>query len=141
MPMRQSPNRIWFILLLGAALAAIAGLGRFMSGQERIPWRDDFAAANRESVAVHKPVFAYFTAAWCEPCQSLRHTTWADAAVAKALSAYVPVKIDIDAHPDLAARYAPSAIPTFVVLKEDGSVVKSETGALMPEEFLTWLNG
>jgi thioredoxin-like negative regulator of GroEL len=139
--MRQSPNRIWFILLLGAALVAIAGVGRFMSGQDRIPWRDDFAAANRESVAVHKPVFAYFTAAWCEPCQSLRHTTWADAAVAKALSAYVPVKIDIDAHPDLAARYAPDAIPTFVVLKEDGSVVKSETGVLMPEEFLTWLNG
>jgi len=139
--MRQSPNRIWFIVLLGAALVAIAGLGRFMSGQDRIPWRDDFAAAGRESVAVHKPVFAYFTAAWCEPCQSLRHTTWADAGVAKALSAYVPVKIDIDAHPDLAAHYAPDAIPTFVVLKEDGSVVKSETGVLMPEEFLAWLNG
>ena len=139
--MRQSPNRIWFIVLLGAALVAIAGVGRFMSGQERIPWREDFAAANRESVAVHKPVFAFFTAAWCEPCQSLRHTTWADAAVAKALSAYVPVKIDIDVHPDLAARYAPDMIPKFVVLKEDGSVVKSETGVLMPEEFLAWLNG
>jgi thioredoxin-like negative regulator of GroEL len=139
--MRQSPNRIWFIVLLGAALAAITGLARLMSGEERIPWREDFTAAGRESITAHKPVFAYFTAAWCGPCQSLRHTTWADAGVAKALSAYVPVKIDIDAHPDLAARYAPSAIPTFVILKEDGSVAKAETGALGPDDFLAWLNG
>ncbi len=120
---------------------AMVLLGRIFSPQERIPWRDDFAAAGRESIAAHKPVFAYFTAQWCGPCQSLRHTTWADAGVAKALSGYVPVKIDIDAHPDLAARYSPSEIPTFVVLKEDGSVAKSQTGALGPDDFLAWLNG
>jgi thioredoxin 1 len=138
---RQSKNRLGFILLLGAALVAIAVLGRFMSGQERIPWRDDLAAAQRESAATHKPVFAYFTAQWCGPCQSLRHTTWADGGVANALQAYVPVKIDIDAHPDLAARYAPTYIPAFVVLNGDGTVAKSETGALSPEDFLTWLKG
>ena len=139
--MRQSRNRLGFILLLGAALVTIAGLGRFMQAREKIPWRDDFAAAQRESAATHKPVFAYFTAQWCGPCQSLRHTTWADSGVATALAAYVPVKIDIDAHPDLARQYAPSYVPVFAILNGDGSVAKEETGALSPEDFLAWLKG
>jgi thiol:disulfide interchange protein len=137
--MRSSKNRLGFILLLGAALFAIAGIGRLMSGRELIPWRNDLAAAQREAGTTHKPVFAYFTAQWCGPCQSLRHTTWADRAVANALQAYVPVKIDIDEHPDLAQRYAPSYIPAFVVLNGDGSVAKEQTGALSPEDFLAWL--
>jgi thiol:disulfide interchange protein len=138
-PTHQSRNRLGFILLLGASLLTIAGLVRLMSGRELIPWRDDLAAAQRESATTHKPVFAYFTAQWCGPCQSLRHTTWADSNVASALTTYVPVKIDIDAHPDLATRYAPSYIPAFVVLNADGSIAKSETGALSPEDFLAWL--
>jgi thiol:disulfide interchange protein len=138
---RQSKNRLGFILLLGAALIAVAGIGRYLSGRERVPWREDFAVAQRESAATHKPVFAYFTAQWCPACQSLRYTTWADDSVAKALQSYVPVKVDVDAHRDIAMRYAPDFLPAFALLNSDGTIARAESGAMSPEEFLAWLKG
>jgi thiol:disulfide interchange protein len=137
--MREPYKPFWFILAVLCGLILIVGISRVTAPHEIIPWRTDFLAARKEAAASNKLVFAYFTAEWCGPCQSLKSSTWADPDVEKALQAYVPVKIDIDAHPDLAARYAPESIPTFVVLNSDAGVMKSESGALPPQDFLEWL--
>jgi thiol:disulfide interchange protein len=139
--MRKAHKPFWFILAVLCGLILIIGISRTNSAPEIIPWRTDFAAARREAASTGKPLFAYFTASWCGPCQRLKHTTWADADVEQSLQGYVPVEIDIDAHRDLAARYSPDSIPTFVVLDRNGAVIKSESGALPPDEFLAWLNG
>ena len=91
-----------------------------MRAEERIPWRTDYVAATAEAKQTGKPLFLYFTASWCGPCQSLKATTWADAEIDAALRAYVPVKIDIDDHPDLAAEYRVQAVPTFIVVAQTG---------------------
>jgi thiol:disulfide interchange protein len=132
---------VWFLFAILGALVLIAGISRWTAPREIVPWRSDFAAAQRESSTAGKPVMLYLTAEWCGPCQSLKGTTWADPTVERALRAYVPVKIDVDQHPDLARQYGSDAIPRFVVLGKDGQIVKATEGALPPAEFLAWLNG
>jgi thiol:disulfide interchange protein len=113
--------------------------------RELIPWREDYAAAQIESAKTDKPLFLYFTASWCGPCQSLKATVWADSGVAAELAKYVPLKLDVDvpANHALAAKYGVDAagIPFFVVLDRQGNMVRSGVGAVAPEKFLLWVQG
>jgi len=138
--MNKALKPFWFLLLVGAVVFGCSFL-RSGGDHELIPWRTDFRAASAEAQAGNKPLFLYFTADWCGPCQSLKQTTWADTDVEKALSKFVAVKIDIDAHPDIARQYPSEGIPHFVIAKSDGTAVRDTVGALPPADFLDWLNG
>lgn len=139
--MNRAYRPVWGILFVALGMGAIYLIARGLTPREIIPWRTDYAQAVQEAKASHKPLFLYFTADWCGPCQSLRHTTWADHDVERALRAYVPVKLDIDAASNrpLVQEYVHDAIPCFVVFQADGSVQKSSIGALEPDDFLAWL--
>ena len=135
---------------IGAVLVGVVALvaaSTIFRPKEVIPWRTDFAAARTEAAQSGKPVFAYFTAEWCGPCQNLKTTTWASDRVETALRNYVPVRIDIDRHPDLFKRYGltPSnldgGIPAFRVIDPKGGELRKEvTGYMGPDDFLKWLN-
>ena len=137
--MNRPLRPVWGIFAILCAVVAFALVMKSLRPEEVIPWRTDFAAAKDEARQSNKPVFAYFTAVWCGPCQSLKHTTWADQSVDAALRDYVPVKVDIDRNPDLAASYGISGIPAFAVLADDGRPLRQTDGALPPGEFLKWL--
>jgi len=137
--MKPAHRPLAFIAVVFLAMAAIVTVSRLRAGNDIIPWRTNFSAAQSESRASGKPVFAYFTADWCGPCQSLKHTTWSDKQVAKTLEQFVPVKIDIDANQDLAQRYSITAVPTFAILSADGSVVSQSEGALGPDDLIRWI--
>ena len=132
----------FFILL--AVLVIVLAFARVKpasSDHELIPWRTDYKAAQAEAQKSNKPLFLYFTATWCGPCQSLKTTTWADADVEKELSKFVPVKIDVDEHPDLAQQYPSDGIPHFVIAKEDGTKIRETVGAYPPQDLIEWLQG
>lgn len=147
--MRQAFRPLIVLLLVVVGMGALVMFSprqrENSTGKELIPWKTDFDAAKAEAAKSGKPVFAYFGATWCGPCQSLKKTTWADPRVEQALRAYVAVHVDVDDHPDLARRYVPTpsnpqgGIPAFRVLDRDGQVVKELTGAVPPDEFLKWL--
>jgi hypothetical protein len=137
--MNKPLRPVWGIFLILCAVVALSLVMKAMRADEIIPWRTDFVAASQEARTSGKPVFAYFTATWCGPCQSLKHTTWADKGVDAALRDYVPVKIDIDREPDLARKYQVRAVPSFAVLGDDGTSVRQVEGALPPQDFLAWL--
>jgi len=131
--MNKSLRPFWFLLSVLVVMITISLLrGRF-GAKEIIPWRTDLAAATEESRASGKPLLIYFTASWCGPCQSLKHTTWADSQVEEAMRSYIPVKIDIDEHRDLAQQYQVNAVPTFA--KGDDRA----EGAMDSRAFLEWL--
>lgn len=137
--MNQSLRPVWGIFLILCAVVGVATLAKALRPKEIVPWRTDFAAATAEAKRDGKPVFAYFTAVWCGPCQTLTHTTWADRKVDDALRGYVPVKVDIDRNPALAEKYGVRAVPTLAVLGDEGQPLRQTEGALPAEDFLRWL--
>jgi len=128
--------------LVVVALVATVGVSEWQAAHahEAIPWRATLADASGEARAADKMVFAYFTASWCGPCQEMKHTTWADGAVATAMQRrYVPVKIDVDAHRDIAAAYQVNSMPTFVVLDGAGHKLRAQSGYMDAREMTDWL--
>jgi thiol:disulfide interchange protein len=130
--MNKSLRQVWGIFAALCVVVAVALVSKALRPKEIIPWRDDFAAATAEARRDNKPVFAYFTASWCGPCQKLKSTTWADKDVDAALRDYVPARIDIDRNPDLADKYGVRAVPTFVVMGADGAAKTSSRCAEPP---------
>ncbi len=100
--MSKALKPFWFLLLVLGAVAAFSVIRAGSDAKERIPWRTDFHAATVEAQTANKPLFLYFTATWCGPCQSSSRQRGPMRMWKRRQSAYLPVKIDIDEHRDFA---------------------------------------
>jgi thiol:disulfide interchange protein len=127
------------ILLILIAVAIVVAASIHRRPHEVIPWRTDFDSALAESQRTGKPMLIDFTATWCGPCQDMRRTTWSDPNVARALTACIPIQVDIDAHPELAERYGVREIPCIAVCDGNGKPLAGQVGELSSDEFLDWL--
>jgi thioredoxin 1 len=99
-----------------------------------------FSDQNFESEVLKsdKPVLVDFTAAWCGPCKALAPVVdkLADELVGKVRVG----KLDIDASPDVAARYGVRSVPTVMVFK-GGQRVAQHVGIANRNELVKLIEG
>ncbi|HWB53554.1 MAG TPA: thioredoxin family protein [Tepidisphaeraceae bacterium] len=129
---------VWLLVALLTGLCGIM-LARSFIWHDIIPWRENYTTATREAQSRDVPRLLYFTAAYCEPCEVMGRTTWADQRVADTLKNYVPVKIDFPSQGNLDAEFGVDGTPTLVVVDPRGHVLRAISGELNADEFLHWL--
>lgn len=89
-----------------------------------------------------KPVFLYWGAVWCPPCNQVKATLFTRPDFVERTRAFVPVYVDGDkpGAQKIAARFKVSGYPTMVLFKPDGTEVTRLPGEVDPERYLLTLS-
>ena len=95
----------------------------------------------------HKTLMVEFMASWCPSCKEMEKKTFSNPSVRAKVSAFVPVRIDIDQQREVAERYKALAqkyggigIPNVLFLASNGTKIKHVVGYESPKEFLATLD-
>ncbi len=84
-----------------------------------------------------KPVVVDFWAAWCGPCRVLGPVI--EGIAAEQSDRWELVKVDTEAHQDIAQQYKIMSIPAVKMFSQ-GKIVAEFTGALPKSQILKWLD-
>ena len=107
--------------------------------EDAIAWRrGDVDAAFAEARAAKKPVFLYWGAGWCPPCNQMKATLFNKREFVERTQYFVPVYVDGDtpAAQKLGTRFSVSGYPTMVLFTPDGTEITRLPGETDPERYL-----
>jgi len=130
------PSLLCLLLpMTGAAAPAVMAASTSIDWQRQ--WQEAlFAQAAREQ----RFVLLDLHAVWCHWCHVMDATTYADPAVIALIGKrFLPVSIDADADPALAARYGDWGWPATIVLAADGTEIVKRRGFIPPAQMASLL--
>ncbi|HEY0887641.1 MAG TPA: thioredoxin family protein [Ramlibacter sp.] len=92
--------------------------------------------------AAGKPVFLYWGAVWCPPCNQVKATLFSRPDFVERSRAFVPVYVDGDkpGAQKVAARFRVQGYPTMILFKADGTEITRLPGEVDPERYLIALS-
>jgi len=132
--------------LLCAALPAIAAPAAPAAGAKSsahadggIQWfKGDVDAAFAHAKASNKPVFLYWGAVWCPPCNQVKATIFNRQGFIERSRNFVPVYLDGDSPngQKLGARFKVRGYPTMILFKPDGTEITRLPGEVDGERYL-----
>ncbi len=127
-------TRHLFPVLLSAFLGG--GFCSFTHGAEAVSWRSNVDAAKIEASEARKLVLVHFYTSSCGPCRTLDENVFSQPQIGEDIERnYVPVKINADDAPALAAAYRVERVPAEIVLNNQGQVVASLSCPQDPSEY------
>jgi thioredoxin-related protein len=107
-----------------------------------IAWRAaasdaDVDAAFAQARTEHKPVFVYWGAKWCPPCNQVKATLFNRVDFIERSRAFVPVYIDGDSPgaQKLGTRFKVRGYPTMVLFNADGAEMTRLPGEVDPAQY------
>ncbi|MEJ2124261.1 MAG: thioredoxin family protein [Alphaproteobacteria bacterium] len=123
-------------LSTGIGAAVLSGSGSAHAAGKTLDWNNrkivwlPFERGLRQARHSGVPVVVVFYAEWCSHCASFSRQFFHPAVVELSKN-LVMVRVDVDKHPRLAARYNPDGnyVPRTMVLRPDGSLIKSIHGS------------
>ncbi|GAP35067.1 thioredoxin fold domain-containing protein [Piscinibacter sakaiensis] len=101
----------------------------------------DVDAAFARAKAENKPLFLYWGAKWCPPCNQVKATLFTRQDFIARSRAFVPVYVDGDrpGAQKIGARFKVTGYPTMVLFKADGREITRLPGEVDPAQYTTVL--
>jgi thioredoxin 2 len=120
--------------------AVAAGVPKCGNCHQPLPWiaeagDDDFAEVAERSPV---PALVDLWATWCGPCRMVSPAL--ERLATERAGDIKLVKVDVDASPQTAQRFAVRAVPTLMVLR-NGQVLARRAGAAPEPALRNWLDG
>ncbi|AXE33488.1 thioredoxin family protein [Chromobacterium phragmitis] len=107
-----------------------------------ISWQQgDVPAAFARAQAENKPVFLYWGAVWCPPCNQVKSTIFNRPDFIAATRQFVPVYLDGDSEnaQQLGETFKVRGYPTMILFRPDGAEITRLPGEVDPERYLRTL--
>jgi thiol-disulfide isomerase/thioredoxin len=104
-----------------------------------IAWeKGDIDAAFAAAKAANKPVFLYWGAVWCPPCNQVKATIFNRQDFVDRSRFFVPVYLDGDTKSaqKLGARFKVSGYPTMILFKPDGTEITRLPGEVDADQYM-----
>ncbi len=116
------------------------------AGKAAIDWKwvagdADVDAAFAQAARLKKPVFLYWGAVWCPPCNQVKATLFSRPDFIERSKAFVAVYVDGDkpGAQKVAARFKVRGYPTMILFKADGSEITRLPGEVDAERYMQTL--
>jgi YHS domain-containing protein len=124
-------------LVVPACLAALVAACTATAATAGVTWHPDLAAARAASATTQKPVLAVFTAGWSpESTRFAEHTLTSPEATALISACFEPVRIDVDAQPEITKRLRVAHVPSACVVAANDEPLAAFDCPEPPPEFV-----
>ncbi len=126
----------FLLLLLGPNLATVRA-----EEAVSVAWKSWSQETFDEAKASEKLILLDVSAAWCHWCHVMEETTYRDPAIVSLIEKYfIPIKVDVDARPDIAARYGSIGWPATAFFSPDANPLREVGAYVDPQAFGKILN-